>query len=261
MDTNPFGIFDEAARENSKRLFAGNPVELARAHGLESLDPWQKKLLLSTAKRIILNCSRQAGKTTTASIKVLHRAMFKEGSLILILAPGERQSKEFFRKLLDVYYTLGKVVPADSEQRLTLELSNGSRVIALPGTEKTVRGFSGVEMIVVDEAARIEDALYWSLRPMLAVSGGDLLLLSTPFGKRGVFYDEWERGMNWERYKVPATSIPRISPQFLEEERHSMDPNDFAQEYMCEFRDTDDQVFPTDLIEAALNNDYEPLFS
>lgn len=256
---SPSMLVEGAKRELDRRLFSGDPVELAKA-GKIYPDPWQEKLLLSQSKRIILNCSRQAGKTTTASLKCLHLAMFKPESLILILAPGERQSKEFFRKLLDVYHALGEVIPANSEQRLTLELTNGSRLIALPGTEKTVRGFSAVEMIVIDEAARIEDTLYTSVRPMLAVSGGAMMLLSTPFGKRGVFYNEWKEGRNWERYRIPATLCPRLTPEFLEEEMATMPPHEFEQEYMCEFVDTEDQVFPSDLIDAALDNDYEPLF-
>ena len=54
---------------------------------------------------------------------------------------------------------------------------------------------------------------------MLAVSGGSLMMLSTPYGKRGVFYEEWTGGHGWERYEVPASQCPRISEDFLEEER------------------------------------------
>ena len=85
-------------------------------------------------------------------------------------------------------------MPADSYRKLGMELINGSRIEALPGTEKTIRGFSGVDLLIVDEAARVADELYYAVRPMLAVSGGRLMMLSTPFGKRGVFYEEWTGG-------------------------------------------------------------------
>ncbi len=99
-----------------------------------------------------------------------------------------------------------------------MQLTNGSRIEALPGTEKTIRGFSGVDLLVLDEAARVDDELYFAVRPMLAISGGALMMLTTPHGKRGVFYEEWTGGAGWERYEVPAAECPRIPEAFLEEE-------------------------------------------
>ena len=94
---------------------------------------------------------------------------------------------------------------------------------ALPGSEATVRGFSAVSLLLVDEASRVEDEMYLAIRPMLAVSEGTLWLMSTPYGKRGFFWEAWERGgPEWERVRVPATECPRIRPEFLEEERRAM---------------------------------------
>ena len=61
----------------------------------------------------------------------------------------------------------------------------------LPGQEKTIRGFSGVTLIIEDEASRVDDTLYRAVRPMLAVSGGRLILMSTPYGQTGHFFEEW----------------------------------------------------------------------
>jgi hypothetical protein len=141
-----------------------------------------------------------------------------------------------------------------------MELVNGSRIEALPGTEKTVRGFSGVNVLIVDEAARVDDELYYAVRPMLAVSGGRLLMLSTPFGKRGAFYEEWTGGGAWERYVVTAAECPRIPAPFLEEERKTLGPWWFAQEYECRFMDTVDQVFATEVVEKAMTDEVVPLF-
>ncbi len=106
-----------------------------------------------------------------------------------MLSPGERQSKEFLRKAVGLYRALDRPVPSDAENKLELELSNGSRIVALPGNEGTIRGYSGVNLLVVDEASRVPDALYVAVRPMLAVSGGRLVALSTPMGTRGWFYE------------------------------------------------------------------------
>src|SRR5687767_10083640 len=166
-------------------------------------DAWQEELLRSTSDRVLLNCSRQSGKSTMAAVVALHRALYHPGSLILCLAPALRQSQELFGKVAGFYRDLGRPVAPQGERKLSLELENGSRIVTLPGSEKTIRGFSGAALLLVDEAARVADELYFAIRPMLAVSGGSLMMLSTPHGKRGVFYEEWTSGHGWDRYEVP----------------------------------------------------------
>jgi hypothetical protein len=112
----------------------------------------------------------------------------------------------------------------------------------------------------VDEAARVDDALYFAVRPMLAISGGALIMLSTPYGKRGVFFEEWTNGAGWERYEVQASQCPRISPTFLEEERRSLPARVYRQEYECSFEETEDSVFSYELVEQAITSDVAPLF-
>jgi hypothetical protein len=235
-------------------------VAFAEALGLDP-DPWQRDLLRSSSERVILNCSRQSGKSTMTAVITLHRAIYHPGSLILCLAPALRQSQELFAKVLDFYRNLARPAPPSAERKLSLELENGSRIITLPGTEKTIRGFSGASLLVLDEAARVDDELYFAVKPMLAVSGGALMIMSTPYGKRGVFYEEWTGGHGWERYEVPANQCPRISEEFLEEERASLPPFIFRQEYECSFEETEDQVFTTDLIDRAVTSEVKPLFA
>src|SRR5829696_4125916 len=150
-------------------------------------DAWQEEFLRSSADRVLLNCSRQSGKSTMSAVTALHRALYHPGSLVLCLAPALRQSQELFAKIAGFYRDLGRPVAPQGERKLSLELENDSRIITLPGSEKTVRGFSGATLLLVDEASRVDDGLYYAIRPMLAVSGGSLMMLSTPFGKRGVF--------------------------------------------------------------------------
>lgn len=142
-----------------------------------------------------------------------------------------------------------------------MELANGSRVLSLPGKEETIRGFSGVRLLVVDEAARVPDELYFAIRPMLAVSNGRIIGLSTPYGKRGWFYEEWTHGGDaWERVEVPASRCPRIREAFLRREREALGPRWFAQEYECRFMDRTDQVFASEHVERLLDPTIEPLF-
>jgi hypothetical protein len=196
-----------------------------------------------------------------SSIRALHKALYSPGSLVLLLAPAYRQSKELFRKIKDAYNTLGSPVGVSSESSLELELRNGSRIVALPGKEATIRGFSGVALLIVDEASRVPDELYQAVRPMLAVSGGEIVLLSTPFGKRGFFFHEWaEGGEDWHRAKVTAYQCPRMSATWLDEERRRIGDWWFSQEYLCEFVETTDQVFSYEDIQRALDDTVQPLF-
>jgi hypothetical protein len=261
---NAAALLREARRLRSPGAAAvaglGDPVGFARAAGLGNLDGWQLRLLRSDAPRVLLNCSRQSGKSTMAGVVALHKALNAPGSLVLILAPAERQAKELFSKIAASYRALGHAIPADSYRKLGMNLANGSRIEALPGSEKTIRGFSGVDLLILDEAARVADELYYAVRPMLAVSGGRLLLLSTPFGKRGAFYREWAEGVGWERYTVTAAECPRIPQAFLAEEREALGEWWYAQEYECRFMEAVDSVFTSELIQAALSDEVEPLF-
>jgi phage FluMu gp28-like protein len=141
-----------------------------------------------------------------------------------------------------------------------VQLRNGSRVVSLPGTGETVRGFSAPDLIVEDEAAFVEDSFYRAVRPMLAVSGGRLILMSTPYGKRGHFYEAWQEAGSWHRVEVPATECPRITSKFLESERRALGDLWFRQEYKCEFADVIDAVFRMADIERAVTDEVLPLF-
>jgi hypothetical protein len=231
----------------------------AQALGLEP-DPWQEDLLRSGSDWVLLNCCRQSGKSTMSGVIALHRALYHPGSLILCLAPALRQSQELFGKVAGFYRDLGRPVAPQGERKLSLELENGSRIVTLPGSEKTIRGFSGAALLLVDEAARVADELYFAIRPMLAVSGGSLMMLSTPHGKRGVFYEEWTSGHGWDRYEVPAAECPRIPPEFLEEEWDALPSWVYRQEYECSFEETEDQVFTTEMVERAVTSEVTPLF-
>ncbi len=233
-----------------------DPVALAIKAGL-SPDPWQRDVLTSTSQRILLNCARQSGKSSLAALLAIHTAQYEAGALILLLSPTMRQSGELFKKALGLHRDLGSPVQTTAESALRLELANGSRIVSLPGKEHTVRGYSGVRLIAVDEAARVPDDLYYAVRPMLAVSGGRLMALSTPFGTRGWWYEAWRSDEPWERYEVPASQCPRISPAFLKEERQAMGDFWYDQEYECRFLDAETQPFGREDVDRAFEEDVE----
>lgn len=223
-------------------------------------DPWQRAALASPARRALWLCSRQSGKSTTAAVIAAHEALSRPGSLTLLISPSERQSIELARKVRATLLDAGAGLTVDNVT--STELATGSRVVSLPSREATIRGFSAPALVIEDEAARVDDSLHHAVRPMLATSGGRLILLTTAWGKRGHFYDAWtEGGDGWERVRVPATECSRIAPDFLAAERASIPPHIFASEYECIFTDTVDAVFGAGWIAAALDDELEPLFT
>lgn len=241
------------ANNFSKRM---HPKTLASAAGIV-LDPWQEEMVSSAAPRLLLNCSRQVGKSTTTAVLADYTALYQARSTTLLLSPSLRQSSELFRKCLDIYRVTDRPVPATAETILRLELENGSRIVSLPGNEETIRGISSVDLLIIDESSRVEDSLYYSVLPMLAVSGGRLALLSTPFGTRGHFYEAYKRRAEWHYFEIKATDCPRIPSWFLEEQRENMGEFWFRQEFMAEFLDAAGSAFRAEDIDKIIDRNIE----
>jgi hypothetical protein len=237
-----------------------DPAALFEAGG-RLPDPWQSDFLRSRSRRQLLLTGRQMGKSVTAAASAVHQAVYVPGSLVLILSPSLRQSGEAFRKCLDLYRVVSDSAPSSDESALKLTLKNRSRIVSLPGEGETIRGFSGVSLLIIDEASRVPDELVVAVRPMLATSGGRLVALTTPAGRRGWFYDAWiDGGPTWERTLVPASDCPRISASFLAEERRAVGERAYLQEYQCRFMDVDDAFFDGADIERMLDPTIRPLF-
>ena len=237
------------------------PLAFAR-HTLQfHPDEVQAEILSTPERRILINCCRQWGKSTTTAALVAYTLWHMAGALVLLLAPTARQSAEIFRKVAAFLRPLGIPLRADGTNPVSLLLPNHARVIALPGGDATIRGFSAVSLLVLDEAARIPDETYFAVRPMLATNPSAVLCaVSTPHGQKGFFYEAWTNGGPlWQRFRVPATACSRISPEFLAEEKLVLGDTRFRQEYLCEFLQPDDCYFPADWIDAALTRDGKPL--
>jgi hypothetical protein len=236
------------------------PVELARAVGIEP-DPWQANVLASDARRLLLLCCRQAGKSTCAAIAALHKSLYTPRSLTVLVSASQRQASELFRVVRDLLAKLDHAPALTEDNRLSMTLDNGSRVVSLPSNERTVRGYASVDLLIEDEAAKVYDDLFRATLPMISVSSGQLILMSTAWGRRGHFYALWESGgPAWERVKVTGEQCPRLTPEILAEARATMGPLWYASEFACEFVDTADSVFSYDQVTAALSSDVTPLF-
>jgi len=137
-------------------------------------DPWQARLLHSSAPWILLNCCRQSGKSTTTAAVALHTALYDPG-LILLVSPSLRQSKELFAKVTGFLKDLEPAEVLEEDNKSCCALANGARLVSLPGDPNTLRGYSAPKLIIKDEAAFVSDAMQAALDPMLAVSKGRLI--------------------------------------------------------------------------------------
>ncbi|HWK96173.1 MAG TPA: terminase family protein [Pseudolabrys sp.] len=238
-----------------------DPVRFALDCSIDA-DPWQRDLLTSTTSRAALLCSRQSGKTTVTALIALHCALYAPGSLIIIVSPSQAQSGEMLRSIKALHSMLDGVPEAIGDSVLKFELTNGSRILALPGSAATVRGYAAPALVIVDEAAGVTDDLIQAIFPMLATrDDGRFIMLTTPKGKRGFFYNTWiSADPSWKRIKITAKDCPRISQAFLDEQLRLLGPTRFNEEYMCEFLDGEDSAFPTDIIDRAFTTEIKPLW-
>lgn len=252
-------LIETAARRLLDRIRqreAVDPVAFGERIGFVA-DPWQADVLRSKAKRLLLNCCRQSGKTSTTALMAAHQALFSPKTLTLISAPSERQSKELLRKIRGILGLTPEPPNFDRNSAQTLEVENGSRIVALPATTQNLRGFSSPSLVLIDEASFCDDELFDAMTPMMAAnSAARMVLLSTPNGKRGRFYQIWKDGdeTEWLKVRITADQCPRIANEFLESERRIMPEFFFLQEYYCQFTDASTQIFATELIERAVNH-------
>lgn len=243
------------------KLHTPSAIQLMRNGGLEP-DPWQADLLTSPATRLLVNCSRQSGKTTVLGALALHSALTQPRALVLCLAPAQRQAQELYRKVLDLYDATPNLAALRNLSELRVEFANRSRILVTPADERRgVRGFSRPDLVLFDEAAGVPDDVFAAARPLFAVNHqGRFILSSTPRGRRGTFYEEWEHGSGWQRWRIPADQCPRISAEFLDGEKAALGLNWFLQEYHCQFLQPLNSMFDYAAIDSAMVPGMRPLY-
>jgi hypothetical protein len=195
--------------------------------------PWQEQFLRAPrGASIIALTARQVGKTTTAVWGIAHYMLFAPGGLSVITCPAHRQSAEAVRRVRDILIKVGAEFRTDNVY--ALELKNGSRVLALPGSDDSIRGMTVDGWIVADEAARLSDDLISALRPMRArCPQAWFAMLSTAWSRTDPFWKAWEDGdPSWLRLKATAESVSFFSDKFLEQERRALGKDGFDREYL-----------------------------
>lgn len=236
-----------------------DPVAFARSAGFVA-EPWQERLLRTGARRVLVACARQVGKSTVTASRATHTAIYRPGSLVLVISPSQRQSDELLIRIKSLYRALGRPVGSVRDSGSELVLGNNSRIVSLPGSEGTSRGFSAASLVILDEAARIDDDIFASVLPMVA-SDGAIWALSTPFGMRGWFHGLHDAvGNGWERHRVTVNESAQYDAARIAEVRASVGSFTFASDYLCEFGDTNSQLFSSQAVRAAFDAAIPPLF-
>ena len=168
---------------------------------------WQTAVLESHAKFKIIDGARQSGKSTIVSVIPAHKAKYKSKSLSLVIAPTRAQANEDMLKIKELMSKDPSYPTLLKNSAFEVTLSNKSRIVVVTATDKAARGYSAPDIILVDEASRVPDTVYSSaVLPMQTASPEDfeLILISTPFGKQGFFYDCWANSEVYEKFEIRA---------------------------------------------------------
>lgn len=203
-------------------------------------DEKQEHALRCRKDRIILNWARQRGKSDVVALRALHRAVFFPRSMVLIVSASEDQALEVLRKVNTHRGRMKLDGRPLEDNKMSLELPNRSRILALPASVGTIRGYSAVDLLIEDEAGEVPDDLHETIKPMLQVSNGTMFLMGTPKGPKGHFAQIWHSGAEeWEKSRSTAWENPRVRQRLLERERDHCERMGkalwFQQEYECAF--------------------------
>jgi Terminase large subunit, T4likevirus-type, N-terminal len=217
------------------------------AFDLLALD-WQRTYLRETRPAVVLK-GRQVGASLSAAALAIHTARYSPPSNTVIVSPSLKQSAEILGRARTGLRHLG--VPLEQDTASMLRLANGSRIVSLPGTAKSVRGWSA-RLLILDEAAFIEHATFVAARALVA-TGGRLLVQSTPAGEYGDFHEiVTGDDPEWARFTVRSDEVATIAPEFLEAERRALTPDAFSREYECRFGKVGASLFTAERLAALI---------
>lgn len=224
------------------------------------LDDWQKEVLETKGKHnICLRAGRQVGKSTVISMLAGNYAIENKNSSIMVISATERQAYLLFTKIL-LYLddnfkkeiAVGKKRPTKSQ----INLKNGSIIRCLPtGLDGLgIRGFT-INLLIADEAAFIHKEVWPAVVPSLSTTGGKIILLSTPLGSTGYFYDCYHDD-SFKTWHINAEDVAncRLEPQkswmreHQNKQKEIMSQLQYAQEYLGEFVDEFQRMFSDELI-------------
>lgn len=225
---------------------------------------YQEQVLRDNTRWIILCWGRQLGKSDVVAVKALHYACTHADSVILIISPTLRQSKIIYRKMRN-FITRSPILKHEYTKIIqeSAELKNGAMIANVPVGEEgdAIRGFT-VSLLIVDEAARVPESVFTAAEPSLASSHGDMILISTPKGKVGYFWECWN-DPTYSKYHVSyevGLQVRRrdgklqLDPVIVERARNKLTPWEFLTEYGAEFIEEMGVFFPAPLVDSSISD-------
>ena len=210
-----------------------SPVELfGQATGFDiDKTPWLLEYMVEQRDAIVLK-GRQVAASTAAGVLAIRIARYVPWSLCGVISPSQKQSIEVKERAKAGLLRLGDRLIKDSSSEIGL--ANHSRIISLPGSAKSARGWS-FDFLVIDEAAFLDQETFLAARATVA-TGGRTIVQSTPEGPFGHFYDLWEHpDPTMAKFEVRSDQVATITPAFLAREKATMTAEEYAQEYEATF--------------------------
>ena len=223
-------------------------------------DQYQATVLQHRDANHCLTCHRQFGKTEVVSSLAACAAALPSPRhpkpTSIILSTGQDHAAEVLRRVADNITAAAKagLCEVKSQNKHSIELKTGGRIISLASTEKAPRGWvvGPGGWLIVDEAAFVSDDVMHGAFPLTS-SGGHIALLSTPNGKRGTFAEiALGDDDHWQRLLVDAETSGHIPVAKLEQYKLALGSRKFGQEYLCDFLDTANNPFSWEQLQACL---------
>jgi phage FluMu gp28-like protein len=219
------------------------------------LRPYQRKLLQDDSNRIIILKSRRIGYSEAVCVLCILLAIETAYHDVYLCSTSYTNAKELLRRIsiwIDVFKMLGVDLGIKSRNVTGIEFNNGSRIIPMPALK--VRSRTGT--IILDEFPIYKaDREVWKAASPVGETSSRfrLILVGTPFGASGAFYDVWAdpQGIyqDWKRYKVDIYQAAEEGFPVDPAEMRKRYPEDvWLQEFCCEFLSDINQYFSHDLI-------------
>jgi phage FluMu gp28-like protein len=263
----PFAELKTEEMQNKLRALKEDPVLFCETFFLNRQGTswhafsYQAEIMRDKHKKKLIVSSRQIGKSECVCMIAIHRALTRPRQQILIISRSQEQSSELLFRIQQIIMGSKLKTSIRSSSFRKILIDNGSKIISLPTSEATVRGYSP-DVVILDESAQFEadEIFYEAIEPMLTFTKGDLILLSSPKGRRGFFYEmylQWQHNPNAMVWVLPAIKDGKaICPEFdlgdINKKREDFEKigrsNKFRQEYMAEFVDDAGAFFPYELI-------------
>jgi hypothetical protein len=216
--------------------------------------PWQDDFLRAKlGASIIVLTARQIGKTTVAGWAIAHCMLYTPNSLSVVAAVSLRQGEETLGRIRKCLIKAGAKLTTDKAQAIGLQ--NGSRVLALPENDDSIRGLTVDGWIVVDEAARVNEELIAAVLPMRARKPeARFAMLSTAWSRTDPFWAVWSsEDPCWLRLKATVDVHPGLyEPEYLERVRRTLGEMAYNREYLGIPAGTHTSPFTWDLYDQGV---------